>query len=384
MKNGYKGKNNELRKDLAGEYRWGDTGQIVLLFVFLIGVISDLFLLKVSDSLQNVFPLFFRIVLIIPLLIIAWYFIDRSHKIVFHQERDDLILIKNDVFNIIRHPMYFGSILTYLGFVILSFSVIALMVFVFIVVFYFYLCWYEEQILIEKLGDQYKNYMKEVPMLIPLKNMNATRIVVVAFAMLCSFTGIIAGYFEILQGNVTPNGLIISTIGQEYNMWTTYSIYDLMKPYSALTVIPNFLITGITAIIVSCLVIIWAVGFIHKKHGVIIFLFLSIIQLLVGGAFVMDMAIITGITATRINKPLRWWRSHLSDKLKRSLSMIWPWSLIFYIILSIVLLGITILGLNNVELLNYLDIAATLMFIPIILMIIGGFAYDIQGERRAV
>lgn len=136
------------------------------------------------------------------------------------------------------------------------------------------------------------------------KNVNTTRIVVIAFGMLCGLTGIIAGYFEILQGNVAPDGLIISVIGPEYSMWTTYSIYDLMETYSAITIIPNFILTGISAIIVSCLVIIWAVVFIHKKHGVIIFLLLSIIQLLVGGAFVMDLAIITGITATRINKPL--------------------------------------------------------------------------------
>ena len=211
-----------------------------------------------------------------------------------------------------------------------------------------------------------------------IKNINATRIVVIGFAMLCGFTGIIAGYFEILQGNVASDSLLISTIGPDHSMWTTYSIYELMEPYSALTIIPNFLLTGIASIIVSSFVIIWAVGFIHKKHGVIIFLLLSIMQLLVGGAFVMDMAIITSITATRINKPLRWWHSHLSDKMKRSLAMIWPWSLIFYIILSIILLGITILGLNNVELLNYLEIAATLLFIPLFLMIIGGFAFDMQ------
>ena len=118
-----------------------------------------------------------------------------------------------------------------------------------------------------------------------------------------------------------------------------------------------------------------------KKQGVIIFLFLSIVQLLVGGAFVMDLAIITSITATRINKPLRWWRSHLSGKLKRLLAMMWPWSLMFCIVVSVILLGITILGLNNVALLDYLGIAATLMFLPLILMIIGGFAYDIQNNK---
>lgn len=67
--------------------------------------------------------------------------------------------------------------------------------------------------------------------------------------------------------------------------------------------------------------------------------------------------------------------------------MIWPWSLIFYTILSIVLLGIAwlgipILGVNDVAQQRYLDIVATLMFIPLILMIIGGFAYDIQKQAQ--
>jgi len=167
MKKGHRRKSHEDRKDLAGEYRWGDTGQILLLIVFIIGMISDLFLLKISDSWQNVFPWYFRIVLFIPLLFIAGYFAQRAHKIVFQQERDELIVIKTDVYAMIRHPMYFGSILTYLGFVILSFSVIALIVFVILVIFYFYLCRYEEQILVEKIGDKYRNYMKKVPMLIP-------------------------------------------------------------------------------------------------------------------------------------------------------------------------------------------------------------------------
>ncbi len=56
MNKGHKRKSHENRKDLAGEYRWGDTGQIILLIVFVIGMISDLFLLKISDSWQNVFP----------------------------------------------------------------------------------------------------------------------------------------------------------------------------------------------------------------------------------------------------------------------------------------------------------------------------------------
>jgi protein-S-isoprenylcysteine O-methyltransferase Ste14 len=167
MSEGYKRHSHEDRKDLAGEYRWGDTGQIVLLFVFIIGMISDLFLFKVSDSWQDVYPWYFRIVIFLPLLFVAGYFAQQAHKKVFKEERKELMVIKTDVFARIRHPMYFGSILTYLGFVILSLSVIALLIFVVIVIFYYYLCRYEEQLLLAKLGDEYKNYMKNVPMLIP-------------------------------------------------------------------------------------------------------------------------------------------------------------------------------------------------------------------------
>jgi protein-S-isoprenylcysteine O-methyltransferase Ste14 len=167
MKEGHKRHSHEHRKDLAGEYRWGDTGQIVLAIVFVIGMISDLFLIKLSDSWQNVFPWFLRIFLFIPLFIIAGYFAQRAHKKVFGEEQKEIIVIKTEVFARIRHPMYFGSILTFLSFVILSLSVIALVVFVVIILFYYYLCRYEEQLLIEKLGDEYKNYMKNVPMLFP-------------------------------------------------------------------------------------------------------------------------------------------------------------------------------------------------------------------------
>jgi len=167
MPEGHKRHSHEHRKDLAGEYRWGDTGQIVLLIVFIIGMSSDLFLLKISDSWQNAFPWYFRMVVFLPLLFVAGYFAQRAHQKVFQEKRKELMVIKTDVFARIRHPMYFGSILTYLSFVILSLSVIALVIFIIIVIFYYYLCRYEEQVLLAKLGDEYMKYMKKVPMLIP-------------------------------------------------------------------------------------------------------------------------------------------------------------------------------------------------------------------------
>ncbi len=157
----------EHREDLAGEYKWGDTGQLLLIIVFIIGLMADLFLFKLSDSWQNIFPWYLRIIVILPLMISAGYLNQRAHKKIFIEKRMKLMVIKTDVYSIIRHPMYFGSILIYLSFVILSLSLIALMIFVVVVIFYYYLCLYEEDLLITKLEDEYKDYMKNVPMLIP-------------------------------------------------------------------------------------------------------------------------------------------------------------------------------------------------------------------------
>jgi len=167
MKEKHKRYSQRHHKDIAGEHRWGDTGQIVLLIVFIIGMLSDLFLLKLSHPWQSMFPWYLRVIIFLPLLFVAGYFGQRAHKIVFKKERKEFMLIENDVYAIIRHPMYFGSILTYLAFVILSFSMISFVVFIVVVIFYYYLCRYEEQILVERLGDQYKKYMKNIPMLIP-------------------------------------------------------------------------------------------------------------------------------------------------------------------------------------------------------------------------
>ncbi len=167
MSEGHKRHSHEHRQDLAGEYRWGDTGQLVLLVLFIIGMSADVFVLKLSDSWQETIPWYFRMVMVLPIIVVAGYFAQRSHKKVFEEERTDLMVINTDVFARIRHPMYFGFILLYVGFVILSLSVIALVVFVVVVIFYYYLCRYEEQLLLAKLGDEYRGYMKNVPMLRP-------------------------------------------------------------------------------------------------------------------------------------------------------------------------------------------------------------------------
>ena len=160
-------KKYESRKDLAGEHRWGDTGQLIFLFIFIIGVVIDIFIIQLAFSIQTFAPWYIRVPIFIILFLISGYFSRAGLKKVFQEERKTLQVIDSGVFSIIRHPIYFGSLLMYLSFVILTLSVIGFIIWCAIFVFYYYLCKYEEQLLIQKLGNKYKQYMKHVPMLLP-------------------------------------------------------------------------------------------------------------------------------------------------------------------------------------------------------------------------
>jgi len=166
-KQGYKRHGHEHRDDLAGEYRWGDLGQLLLFIIFIAGMISDLFIFRISNQWQNAFPWYFRLIIFIPIFLLSGFFGQNAHKKIFKEQRDRLEVIDTGVFGMVRHPLYLGSILAYLSFVILTLSVVALSILIVVILFYYYLCRYEEDILIQKLGNDYKKYMIKVPMLLP-------------------------------------------------------------------------------------------------------------------------------------------------------------------------------------------------------------------------
>ena len=104
----------------------------------------------------------------------------------------------------------------------------------------------------------------------------ATRIIVAAMGIMLGIAGMNHGFFEILQGNTPTGSLIIQAIGDEQQMW-------IHGTEEAFTVVPNFLLTGILAISVSIAIIIWSVGFVHKKHGPTVFILLFVLLFLTGG-----------------------------------------------------------------------------------------------------
>jgi protein-S-isoprenylcysteine O-methyltransferase Ste14 len=155
------------RQDLAGEHSFGDLGQIILLIIFLTVWIADSFFINYSNFLSEYVPLYIRIPLSIVILSISGYMAKAGLSIVFGEVREEPCVIKKGVFGIVRHPVYLGSILLSLGLLIFTLSIMSAVVWIVIIAFYYFISKHEEKLLLEKFGEEYEDYVKEVPMLIP-------------------------------------------------------------------------------------------------------------------------------------------------------------------------------------------------------------------------
>jgi hypothetical protein len=209
---------------------------------------------------------------------------------------------------------------------------------------------------------------------------SATKIFSSTLGILVGLAGMEHGYFEYLQGDVRPDSIMIDAIGPAQRFWE-------YGTETALTIIPNFLISGILAMIIGLLVVIWAYAFIQRKFGAVILLFLSVSLFLVGGGFApIFLTILAFVAATRINKPLKWWQSRCPVIIRRVIAKFWPWSLIFSVLMFVIAVEIAIFG--N-PLLRFLDPETTFaiqfslglgMLILSILSLPAAYAHDAQRQ----
>jgi hypothetical protein len=214
-----------------------------------------------------------------------------------------------------------------------------------------------------------------------LRKNKTTRIITGAIGILLAIAGFEHGLFEALQGNKATDGLIIQAIGESMRWWKHGT-------EEAFTIIPNYLITGIFAMGVSIFIIIWSLFFVDKKYGRIVFLLLFILLTLVGGGIgFVPFFIVTWAYATRMNKPLNWWKKILTQKVRKPVTKIWPYTLIASAICWLILIEIAIFGYfpgqKDAEILsNICAIFLLLTMIFVNLSFISGFARDI-GRHTA-
>lgn len=148
---------------------------------------------------------------------------------------------------------------------------------------------------------------------------HATRITVSTFGALMGAAGIEHGIGEILQGNVRPGGLMILS-------WPEAAFFRVVSGEPAMTVIPNMLVTGTLALLLSAAYAVCAIGFPHRKGGPLAMMLLALGMLLFGGGlFPPVLALLLGLAARRIRAPKSWWARERRTGLRRLFGRAWGW-----------------------------------------------------------
>jgi hypothetical protein len=200
----------------------------------------------------------------------------------------------------------------------------------------------------------------------------ATRIVASSFGAFAAIGAIEHGIFEIMQGDVAPEGVMISSMGPPC---VPEEIWNACEP--AMTILPSFLLTGIVAVVLGMIAMVWSLFFITKRRGGLVLIVLSLAMLLFGGGIfppVIGMA--GGAVGTRINTPIAWWRKRFSGGAGHFLAALWPWTVVVFFV---GLFGQFVVGyfFNDLLLQNG---ALILILIPLLLVVnvLSAFAWDVQ------
>ncbi|MBN1375035.1 MAG: isoprenylcysteine carboxylmethyltransferase family protein [Dehalococcoidia bacterium] len=156
------------RDNLTGEHHIGDIGQLTLYCLFMALWISDM-VLNYSNFLNDYVPAFIRLPIGIMLLVISGYTAATGLWIVFGNKVQQGV-IRKGVFRFVRHPIYLSEIILYLGLLMIHISLAAACVTVIAMFFLHYISRHEEKLLLARFPDEYRQYMKEVPMWFPRFN----------------------------------------------------------------------------------------------------------------------------------------------------------------------------------------------------------------------
>ncbi len=199
----------------------------------------------------------------------------------------------------------------------------------------------------------------------------ATRIIAASFGIFAGIGGLEHGYFELLQGNVPPETIMIASMGSPC---VPEEIWHACEP--AITVIPNFLVTGILAVSLGLVTMVWAVAFVQRQRGGAILALLSLGLLLFGGGiFPPVIGIIGGVVGTRINIPLKM----RPGPIWRILAKMWPWTIVAFFV---GLFGQFVIGHFFNEFLMQSGVLLPVLIVGLIVVsILTGYGHDVHKNE---
>ena len=93
--------------------------------------------------------------------------------VISYKKKKEHVLVTNGIYSISRHPSYFGFFIWSIGTQILCFNPICIISYIIVLFIFFKDRILEEEILlIQFFGDEYINYKRKVPILIPFIHLN--------------------------------------------------------------------------------------------------------------------------------------------------------------------------------------------------------------------
>jgi hypothetical protein len=194
--------------------------------------------------------------------------------------------------------------------------------------------------------------------------------------ILAGVMGIEHGIGEVLEGYRPTDGVFILS-------WPDSAFFAIMAGEPAMTIIPNYLVTGVLAIFFSGAFLIVLMKPALAGNDMLKLFALLILMLLTGGGFGPPiLGIIAVLIALKRNSQLKAW-SRLPFKLHSVLSRLWPWSfglcLLGWLMLFPGAAFIAYLTGMDHALLMGIPILVAFLFIPITLLL--GFSRDILKRK---
>jgi protein-S-isoprenylcysteine O-methyltransferase Ste14 len=158
------------RHGLGSEHPLCDTMQLIFLILFFTVLAIDtssFFMLKYSTVILNAVSFPALLLGMASFLGVGLYLVSKAHKAVFGESRDQPKLIDSDVYGLVRHPMYLGTLLFCLSFLFISVSLLSTAILISLFIFFDRMATYEEKSLIDILGEEYIAYQKRVSKWLP-------------------------------------------------------------------------------------------------------------------------------------------------------------------------------------------------------------------------
>lgn len=201
----------------------------------------------------------------------------------------------------------------------------------------------------------------------------SVHLVAASLGVAAGLAGLEHGYFEILQGDVVPESLMIASMGPPCE---PELIWNACEP--AMTLLPSYLWSGVLTIVISILILLWSLFGIQRRYGGTLLMLLSIPFLLVGGGiFPPVIGFIGGLVATRIHAPLTWWQARMRGGVGGVLAGLWPWPLVIF--LAWTLAGQWIIGHFFNDFMRAYNWLVPLLVIGLLVVaIFSGFAQAVQ------